>query len=993
MCPTYVNKYKCEVPVSDGDGNLVNPGVRHQVRVIVQNYLGKATTQQYFWPDGEAVPLPPIVETTNTSQTTLTIRFGLQEELGNYAKSSLRYHVRYSSSDSPNHWIKDSDLNNRDEQLTISGLEYYTMYDLQARAKFSGGSWSEWGPVASARTDEGAPEGAVNFTVQEINDKFTRDILLRWTRFPEKDLNGQLLGYRVALWGSDSESKISEYQVDADTTIYTISDQTQYEQFYVSVVAYSSFGETRHDKVQILDKSKKPGKPTGLDGEVLSWNSVNISWGIPDEPGSLTLLYYIEWRDNSQTKSGTVFSNAQEEPMVSYLVTDLEAYTEYTFQVRAQNGDGNGQYSEAIKRTTFESVPGNVSMLSVNAVEENSTLLSVSWSAPEQTNGVITKYKIYYHQYPNGFIHNEFLTPEQEIPYLLGSLTPHEKYVVWMTASNKAGEGAVSQKINQTTSQGTPTAPQNVTVSKVTSTGFTVHWDAPEQTNGIIKHYSVKVNDTDHSERFVKSTEIEIDNLFGYTRYVVSVAACTEGHANHACGEESSPESFIQTLIGVPGPPSNLHSESKSSKSFTMLWSPPGTPNGPIEHYSVVYRHQNMVNETYQVKDTKFGIDVSCTGTETLKYTFSVKAVNKDENNSLLPGPEVGGDYEFMCDAVQDPTIILYILVPSVIVLMFVLITCIYKSKYHDKYFTKWPEPKIIQVVINPELSPRPIEKEKFDPLKKRPHSQSSHGSTASSDQGFHEMSLSHSQVELNTQEQKVHFVLNRSNIRSDSLTDELEDETFYPQEQNPRIETENTCDNVSTCSDKKGKEYFHMNYKYMMEDEIQYQRLVLKGSQEALDFTPSNDLVIQKQSSESSEEVIDIDESTTDIDPYIKMIPTSPTSQTSIQLTADEAKKSEHFAHISSDIKSEDDRNVESVIDIGSTGIKVQNEESHQTPNEAFLSGDYVQSSNFRVLHQMSEESVDDGIDDSSGSAINDYSQVNMPNLSDFLENLGGTV
>ncbi|XP_071953499.1 uncharacterized protein [Antedon mediterranea] len=134
----------------------------------------------------------------------------------------------------------------------------------------------------------------------------------------------------------------------------------------------------------------------------------------------------------------------------------------------------------------------------------------------------------------------------------------------------------------------------------------------------------------------------------------------------------------------------------------------------------------------------------------------------------------------------ETSAIYLYILIPIVIILTFVLIAYIYKHKYHDKYFKPWPEPKFTHVVIDPELSPPPTEKETFDELKKRPNNKSTIGSTASSDQGFHDMS-NFSQIEEKT-----------------SYKNELNnyDDTFYPAQQGINRENENM-----------GKAFFHINY------------------------------------------------------------------------------------------------------------------------------------------------------------------------------------
>ncbi|XP_071952712.1 uncharacterized protein [Antedon mediterranea] len=956
-CPEYVGNFKCNVPLKDDNGTYLNPGIDHSVRVKVSNYLGNALTKIDFDPSKDAVPLPPNIQHVEPTNTSMSINVELQPDITTYTYS-LRYQIRYCKNNTNGNWTEDLYVNNSyDVTITIIKLEPYTRYNLQARSQFQYNDWSDWGPTYSAQTLEGEPEGHVDFNITATNYTFTRDILVQWKKFSEDELNGKLQGYQVTLWQSDCQTISEQHNVSNFSVNMTIHDISMFDEFYISVVAYSSIGSTEAaEKKQIIDHSD---------------------------------------------------------------------------------------------------VPGNVSTLSVQSEEMNATVLSITWTPPEKPNGVITKYNIYYQEYPNGYVDGLSLNSEQQ-SYKLGNLKPFSEYKVWMTVSNNVGEGPSSVHVTKKTSQGTPGVPQNVIISNITDSSLTIVWDEPNEINGNIKHYKIKLNGT----LYFETTQSKmLENLLGDTVYIVSVSACSESLADYACGQEAFPKDTTKTLIGVPGPPQDL----TFLKDTTQLqWSEPKHPNGPIDHYVVTYNNQ-YINETEKVMTTSLTLLISCDVTEILHYKFLVRAVNKDEYDSRRSGPASEIYDNFECD--PDSSIATLILILGFISLTFVLVAYIYRSKYHDKYFKKWPEPKILQIVIDPELSPPPREKEIFDDLKKRPNSKTSIRSTTSSDQGFHDMSPSLSRVELNVQEQQV-FYDNHAACRSDSFKDELndnDDDAFYPQEQIVKKGNKMGCNSDVTNSENAGQEYFPINYKgKCVKDENQNpetkvtkeecsfttdfsdsepytkivtdenQNLETKGTQEECSSTndfsdsePYTKIVTdenQNPETKGTQEECSSTNDFSDSEPYTKIV-TDENQNPETKGTQEECSSTNDFSDSEpyTKIVTDENQNPETkgtqeecsstndfsdsepytkIVTDSPTSINsiepFQMEDCGYVPTSTTdhpeanasepLLGDYMVT-HFGAVHSVSD-TLEDGLLETD-SVIDDYSQMEIANLVDFLDNI----
>ncbi|XP_047451818.1 phosphatidylinositol phosphatase PTPRQ, partial [Mugil cephalus] len=267
---------------------------------------------------------------------------------------------------------------------------------------------------------------------------------------------------------------------------------------------------------------------------------------------------------------------------LSYLVSDLNPFTEYTFRVTASTTVGEGPATN-ISEKTREQVPSSV--LDVSYQNISSTSILVSWVPPLNPNGRITHYTIY------GLNLNSNQAPKwvtNTTSMLITDLDKYTAYKLRVTASTAVGESALSEEddIFVFTLEDEPDSPPgNLTVVDTTPSTATLTWSAPERANGVIRYYEVFYENGSYSALMnTSSNRVTLNNLKPFSYYNVSVRAYTR----FGNGNQTSDTLFLLSGEDVPGsPPYGLAFESVSPSEVNVTWQPPLLPNGVIIHYSL----------------------------------------------------------------------------------------------------------------------------------------------------------------------------------------------------------------------------------------------------------------------------------------------------------------------------------------------------------------------------------------------------------------------
>merc|ERR1711884_757879 len=276
------------------------------------------------------------------------------------------------------------------------------------------------------------------------------NLVIYWTPMPEIEHNAPKFQYRV-YWKLDKEDTRWEVEDISDWRIkeFLIKNQPTYVPSRIKVVAHNAKGDANVAAEEVIGYSGEDSPaeaPTEFTlREVVGPRSAVVSWN-PVSPDSIRgdfKGYKIQtWTEQStEDKFREIIMKSDS---TNSLVQSFKPYAINYARVLAFNGAYNGPPSNTITFRTPEGKPGPVDML--ECFPMGSSALLLAWKEPEEKNGQLTGYRIYY-QEVDGTNLGALLEREPRImrnrtdKAKLAGLRPHAKYRVTIKALTNAGEG------------------------------------------------------------------------------------------------------------------------------------------------------------------------------------------------------------------------------------------------------------------------------------------------------------------------------------------------------------------------------------------------------------------------------------------------------------------------------------------------------------------------------------------------------------------------
>ncbi|NXH29211.1 PTPRQ phosphatase, partial [Myiagra hebetior] len=374
-------------------------------------------------------------------------------------------------------------------------------------------------------------------------------ILLSWNTplYP----NGRILSYvvkykEVCPWMQTAYTQVTTKPDSLEVLLTSLNPGTTYE---IMVAAENSAGiGVFSDPFLFQTAESAPGKVVNLTVEALNSSAVNLIWFLPRQPNGKITSFKISVKHarsgivvkdvlvkvedllsgrlpecNDKTESflwstttpsttfgkSTILSQSTVTPSteapsqmssvwsepISFVVANLRPYTTYLFEVSAVTTEA-GYIDSAIVRTP-ESVPEDPPQ---NFAKSNLTAksFSVIWDPPTIVTGKFS-YRVELYG-PSGHILDNS-TKDQK--FVFSNLVPFTTYDVYVSAETSAGVGP---KTNLTvfTPADVPGAVSDLQLAEVEATYIKIVWRKPQQPNGIITQYRVKVH--------VQETLITLEN-------------------------------------------------------------------------------------------------------------------------------------------------------------------------------------------------------------------------------------------------------------------------------------------------------------------------------------------------------------------------------------------------------------------------------------------------------------------------------------------------
>jgi len=225
----------------------------------------------------------------------------------------------------------------------------------------------------------------------------TDSIILSWA--PPND-NALVRGYMVGY--GEGVPDVNWQYVAANTKTFTIRNLKPSTQYVISLRAFNNFGKgpVVYDLIYTREEDAGPtpgplAPPIGLTSKVLSASTVWLQWQDPSLGRSQKVTddryYIITYSAQPKGKIQSLTVKA-----MNVVVYNLSPGTTYEFRVKTRKQNAETTYSISTYNTTMESVPSSPPRMFEAHPTNGSTTVLMTWQPPEQPNGVITGYLIFY---------------------------------------------------------------------------------------------------------------------------------------------------------------------------------------------------------------------------------------------------------------------------------------------------------------------------------------------------------------------------------------------------------------------------------------------------------------------------------------------------------------------------------------------------------------------------------------------------------------------
>ncbi|XP_036409563.1 receptor-type tyrosine-protein phosphatase F isoform X8 [Megalops cyprinoides] len=347
-------------------------------------------------------------------------------------------------------------------------------------------------------------------------------------------------------------------------------------------VAISSLGMIEAT-AQITVKAL-PKPPASLTVTETTATSVTLTW---DSGNPEPVSYYVIQYKAKTSENG--FQEVDGVATTRYSIGGLSPYSEYEFRVMAVNNIGRGPPSDSVEARTGEQAPSSPP-LHVQARMLSATTMLVQWEPPEEPNGQIRGYRVYYTTSLASPL-NTWLKHNTDDSRLttISSLIPDTTYSIRVLGFTSVGDGPPSDVLQVKTQQGVPAQPSSFEAEAELDTRIMLTWLWPVQdpiTMYELDYWEANTENKIHVT-FNPAGSYAVEGLKPDTLYKFSLAARSE----MGLGVYTQPIE-ARTAQSMPGaPPRKVEAEAVNSTAIRVTWKPPLSvkQHGQIRGYQVIY--------------------------------------------------------------------------------------------------------------------------------------------------------------------------------------------------------------------------------------------------------------------------------------------------------------------------------------------------------------------------------------------------------------------
>uniref|UniRef100_A0A8C6XU99 Receptor-type tyrosine-protein phosphatase S n=1 Tax=Naja naja TaxID=35670 RepID=A0A8C6XU99_NAJNA len=384
-------------------------------------------------------------------------------------------------------------------------------------------------------------------------------------------------------WMLGAEDLTPEDDMPIGRNVLELNDVRQSANY--TCVAMSTLGVIEAiAQITVKALPKPPGTPVVTESTA---TSITLTW---DSGNPEPVSYYII--QHKPKNSEELYKEIDGVATTRYSVAGLSPYSEYEFRVVAVNNIGRGPPSEPVTTRTSEQAPSSAPR-NVQARMLSSTTILVQWEEPEEPNGQIQGYRVYYTMDPSQHV-NSWLKHNVADSHIttIGNLVPQKTYSVKVLAFTSVGDGPLSSDIQVITQTGVPGQPLNFKAEPESETSILLSWTPPR--SDTISNYDLVYKDGEHGEEqrisIDPATSYHLQGLKPNSLYYFRLAARSPQGLG-ASTTEISARTMQSTVFAK-----NFHVKAVMKTSVLLSWDIPENYNSALP-FKILYDDGKMAVE------------------------------------------------------------------------------------------------------------------------------------------------------------------------------------------------------------------------------------------------------------------------------------------------------------------------------------------------------------------------------------------------------------
>ncbi|KAJ8416441.1 hypothetical protein AAFF_G00357290 [Aldrovandia affinis] len=385
-------------------------------------------------------------------------------------------------------------------------------------------------------------------------------------------------------WMLGAEDLTPEDDMPIGRNVLELTDVRQSANY--TCVAMSTLGVIEAvAQITVKALPKPPGTPVVTERTA---TSITLTWdsGNPDPVSYYIIQHKSKFHEDTYKEIDGVATTR-------YSVGGLSPYSDYEFRVVAVNNIGRGPPSEGIEAKTAEQAPSTAPR-QVRGRMLSSTTAIIHWDEPEEANGQIMGYRVYYTMEPGLHVNQWEKQIVRGANFLtIQGLTPNKTYYIKVLAFTSVGDGPMSPDLQIIAKTGVPSQPTDFKGEAKSETSILLSWIPPAQNgqDNQVTGYELLYKKGDDKEEkrisFEPTTTFLLKDLKPFTTYIFLLAA----RSKHGIGAYTNEISAETPQTQPSAPPQDVKCSSPSSTNILVSWRPPPVDlqNGIIAKYSVQY--------------------------------------------------------------------------------------------------------------------------------------------------------------------------------------------------------------------------------------------------------------------------------------------------------------------------------------------------------------------------------------------------------------------